>query len=99
LLWKPDQYPCFLSWDTKQLCVKNEDCLEEDDTCKVPREFKPGYKTRLRFRRPPELDPIFDDVPAHICYQAQLCFIVTGKARVKAILLEFRELQEDEVPV
>jgi len=48
--YKPDQYPCFLPWDTTEVCAKYQDC--GPDTCSGPVTYREQFRSKIRFHQP-----------------------------------------------
>jgi hypothetical protein len=93
LQYRPDEYPCWFDWETRQLCAKAQEC-QSDDICAATTTFEPGYKTRQVFRRPSAVCETADAKPSNIGYSFQLRLAWTGRCRIKKVLVKFREVVE-----
>lgn len=83
LSYRPDQYPCWLDWDNRQVCQKQKDCSESMDGCTPVSTFRPGYRCRQAFGQPPDTDESIDNKPARNGYMFELRVACTGRARIK----------------
>lgn len=96
LKYRPDQYPCWFEWPS-DITAENKyrDCEDGGMNCLLSRNFQPGYRTRLRWGRPPEADEEFDCKPTYDFYETQARLEWTGHARIKALLLKANEIEEE----
>lgn len=98
LLYRPDSYPCWFSWGTKQICAKNKECEEDPDICKAMRTYRPGYRTRLGFGQPPDSCDTSDNKPARLGYDHQIRLEWSGKMAIRKYLAKVEIITEEEYP-
>jgi hypothetical protein len=96
LMYKPDQYPCFLPWGERQVCNKNSDCTVNPLVCKTMKNYKPGYKTRIGFGTPPDANEAMDGKSARVSYEQQMALEWTGRAEIRKLMLKNQEVDEAE---
>lgn len=94
LKYRPDQYPCWFAWgNSKSICSQYKEC--NSSVCDSPKNFNPGYRTRLRWAEPSEVDETFDNKPARLFYELNTRLEWVGHARVKKIIAKARMEQEE----
>jgi hypothetical protein len=104
LFYKPDQYPCWIPWETDEfagqtVCSEYETCAEADDPlCTVAYVKRPTFKTRLNFGQPPDEDLNVDDKPARLGYEFQIRLNWTGHCRIRKMLVRFTERDDEMFP-
>jgi hypothetical protein len=84
ILYKPDQYPCWIPWHEWSICVEAGD------------ELNPGYNPRMSFGEPPVQKRNADGTVTKLCnpmtkrvfregYTFQVKWIITGHCSIKRI--------------
>jgi hypothetical protein len=99
LRYRPDDYPCWFSWNAQPVCADYRRCTTAscDDP---PPNFRRGYKTRLAFGQPPDEDETNDGKPARLGYSHQICLEGEGYCEIKLVRLVAMERDEEvAVPV
>jgi len=102
-LFRPDNYPCWINWQTVNTCGKTELCAPFG-TCPTLPNFKPNYVTMIQLQQPPDT---FDELSRQryrtFC-ELQLRLIGEGYCRLKQqnvysspFELDFREGQQLQV--
>lgn len=91
--WRPDSSPCWYDYGTQDVCVKFEDCTEED--CKPLQALNAGYKTRIPFGQPPQVEDGLDGKPARRGYEFQFRLRWQGQARIRKVLAKTRVVEEE----
>lgn len=61
LQYRPDQHPCWQDWDTKEICIVDDQCAEEDPCASTTAGNMHGYKTRIGFGQPGDSDNEADE--------------------------------------
>lgn len=86
LLYRPDEYPCWLPWASWQICAKVEACpFDAVDGCLTVLNFKPGYRARLGAMRPP--DAIVEGQASRMGYTFQYRLEIVGDCELTAVRL------------
>lgn len=100
LYYKPDQYPCWVTWGRVQsVCSDYRTCdADSDGECEDPVVKRPTYKTRLNFGQPSDTDQDVDDKPARMCYEAQFRLQWVGHCRIRKGLIRFSDLDDEMFP-
>ena len=100
LYYKPDQYPCWVTWGrTQAVCSDYRTCDEDSDgSCVLPTQKRPTFKTRLNFGQPPDEDMLVDDKPSRIGYEFQLRLEWVGHCRLRKLLVRFTDRDDEQFP-
>lgn len=101
LYYKPDQYPCWVTWGrTQQVCSEYQTCDDPEAVlCTLPVVKRPTFKTRLNFGQPLDEDMDVDDKPSRIGYEFQVRLDWTGHCRIRKVLVRFTERDDEQFPV
>lgn len=95
--YRPDDYPCWFSWNTQPVCADYRQC--SDASCATPpANLQPGYKTRLPFGEPPDTDELNDGKPARLGYTHQLSVEIEGYCELKLARLRAMSVDEEVHP-
>lgn len=93
--YRPDQYPCWFSWDTFTETQTGRDCgVGTVASCWTPTEYKPGYRTRKTLQEPTQICETNDDKPSDFGYEFQLRIEWNGHAAIRKLMLINEEVQE-----
>lgn len=92
--YRPDQYPCWYTWQSWTECQTSRDCADSGAVCPTPTEYRPGYRTRRTLPQPPTTCETNDSKPTNIAYEFQFRVQWTGKARLKFIMAKAQEVEE-----
>jgi hypothetical protein len=93
LLYRPDDYPCFLPWKHWQVCAKIERCATDAiDGCLTGLNLKPQYRVRISGQRPP--DAVIMGQPSRLGCGFQIRLEILGDCDVTAIRLLCNRLTE-----
>lgn len=84
LKFRPDQYPCWVDWQSWEECNVVSKC---DAECPDLANYKPGYRPSLIMPKPPETCLTNVCRPADSGYQFQVRLAWTGKARIRGFRL------------
>jgi hypothetical protein len=99
LFYRPDQYPCWVEWGRAQ-----SECAEWRDTrgvlaiCVDPVVRRPGFKTRLNFGQPVDIDLDADDKPSRLGYDFQFRIEWEGKCRIRKMIARFTPVPDETYP-
>lgn len=96
LKFKPDQFPCWIDYGTREVCNKRIDCTVDPLVCKTMKTFKPGYRTRIGFGTPVDANESIDGKAARVSYEQQMRLEWTGKTEIRKMLLKNIEADESE---
>lgn len=96
LKYRPDEYPCWIDWQTLTDCAAWEDCVQVPvGQCHTLREFKPQYRPRMTFDQPPnQCDSTLSKRLFRSAYSFQFRIAWTGHLRIKQFVMNFY-LQDD----
>ena len=94
--YRPDNYPCWISWQTWQECAKTSLCNEDIVACQDLPNLKEQYRLKKQLLQPSDdFDPITKQLYRVGCeFQART--EVTGFCRLKQFRLNAREVEEQE---
>jgi len=88
VLYRPDQYPCFLPWMQWEECTA-KDCTEDaDDPCAYPTQpFCESFKATMMLPKPTPSCIKVSGRPSTLAYQFQIKLVIKGWCRVRGILV------------
>lgn len=92
LQFRPNWFPCWRPWATKEQCVVARQCTPAE--CFMFPTLQPGYKTRIGFGQPPDTCENANNMPDRLAYSHAIRLTITGRARVRALLVKARERTE-----
>lgn len=86
LYYRPDQYGCWLPWQTWSVCATVQACAT-DATCLAPAalSLRPGYRSRMAVNRPP--DSVVEGQVSRRAYTFQYRLEITGDCELTAVRL------------
>jgi len=97
LEYRPDDYPCWFSWKEQSVCVNYKQCSTWNN-CETPTAFRSGYKTRIPFGQPQDVDETHDGKPARVGYVHQLKLTIEGYCEIPKLRLTGRVPDEEVFP-
>lgn len=93
--YRPDQYPCWLSWHSWSECATDRDCSVNTTTgCMTVHNYRPQYRSRMLLPQPPDTGDTTDNKPSRLGYEFQTRVAWTGRARIKAMRVHAYDQQE-----
>lgn len=95
--YRPDEYPCWFSWNTQPVCANFRKCTSWSN-CATPTAFRGGYKTRIPFGQPPDVDETNDGKPARLGYTHQLEIVIDGYCEVQKFRVSAQQVEEEPDP-
>jgi hypothetical protein len=90
LMYKPDQYPCWLPYTTWSECAAKSDCDVQgylNGVCQQPLHGEPQYRARMNAGKPPVTFDSVQGTSQNIAYEFQLRLRMIGHARLRALRL------------
>ena len=95
LTYKPDQHPCWQDWAVKDICIVSDQCSDTDpcDSLTTGTNMV-GYKTRLSFGVPPDVDNAPDEKAMRGAFNFQPCIEWNGYAVLGGIAIYAHEEEE-----
>lgn len=90
LKYRPDEYACWIDWQTLTDCAAWEDCVQVPiGQCHTLKDLKPQYRPRKTFDQPPnECDPLSKKL-FRAAYSFQFRIQWTGHLRIKQFVMSF----------
>ena len=85
--YRPDSYPCWLSWQTYEFCAASKTCVLDTNGCPSPPDLKPQYRTKLRLPEPPDDFDELNGARLRTGYEFQVRVEVTGSCSIKQFRL------------
>lgn len=82
LRYKSDQNPCWQYWDTKSICITDDQCDETDPCASTTTGNMHGYKTRLSFGLPPDVDNAVDEKAMRFGFSFQVRMEIVGYVEI-----------------
>lgn len=95
--YRPDEYPCWFAWNAQPICANWRKC-DSWENCETPIAFRGGYKTRIPFGQPPDVDETNDGKPARLGYSHQLEIVIEGYCEVQKFRLTALQVDEEPSP-
>lgn len=95
--YRPDEYPCWFSWNTQPVCANWRKC-DSWENCETPTAFRGGYKTRIPFGQPPDTDETNDGKPARLGYSHQIEVVIEGYCEVQKLRMTAYQVDEEPAP-
>lgn len=92
--WRPDQYPCWLTWDSWQECAKTTTCAADITSCADLQNLKPQYRPQRQLVTPPDT---FDSIiprKFRTGFEFSKRIEITGHARFTKAMFSASEMQE-----
>lgn len=94
--YRPDNYPCWIDWQTWQECAKTDWCASDIVPCGTLPNLKEQYRLKKQLLQPSEeFDPITKQMYRIGC-EHQVRFEITGFCRLKQMRVNARDHQEQE---
>lgn len=95
--YRPDEYPCWFSWNDQPICANFRKCVSWAN-CATPTAFRGGYKTRIPFGQPPDTDETNDGKPARLGYTHQLEVVIDGYCEIQKLRVIAQQVDEEPDP-
>lgn len=95
--YRPDEYPCWFAWNDQPVCANWRKCSTWTN-CETPTAFRGGYKTRIPFGQPPDVDETNDGKPARLGYTHQLEIVIEGYCEIQKLRVTAKEIDEEPDP-
>jgi len=97
MYFHPDQYPAWVSWQDWEVNANYKDCASDDSntTCIDPTTYLPQYRPRMRVGAPSETVIEASGLPYNYGYEFAARIKWTGKARIKMLRLNARNVPEE----
>jgi hypothetical protein len=94
--FRPDSYPCWISWpcSDKTFCAKDRDC-SDDLSCKPLETYNPGYYPHVNFGQPPDSCNALAQMPVRTGYTFQFRLHWIGQCRIRKIVAKVNEIIEE----
>lgn len=93
--YKPNQYPAWVNWNNFTECAKTENCDPPEGSCLTLLNYKPQYRTRLRFPQPADDCEPTNGIPMRNGYEISVRIGWTGQVRVKGVRLHAYPIIEE----
>ena len=93
----PDQYPVWVTWQDWSVNANYKDCADDDSnvTCIEPTTYLPQYRPRMRVGAPSEDIIEASGLPYNYGFEFAARIKWTGKARLKMLRLNARNVPEE----
>jgi hypothetical protein len=88
VLYRPDDFPCWVPWAAWQECAPEQECPSPDFGVPAPNVIQPQYRTRMPFGEPPVVCDTTIDRPTRVFYVVQNRIEVRGQAKIGALRLQ-----------
>lgn len=95
--YRPDEYPCWFTWNAQPICANFRKC-DSWENCETPTAFKGGYKTRIPFGQPPDTDETNDGKPARLGYTHQIEIVIEGYCEIPKLRVTAQQVDEEPDP-
>ncbi|MBA3357744.1 MAG: hypothetical protein H0U18_17745 [Pyrinomonadaceae bacterium] len=90
--YRSDENPCWLDWNSFQLCAKDRNCAPTD--CLDLKQYQKSYRSRVTLPRPPEVCEVSQAKPSNLGFRNQVRVEITGACSIKQLILRSRALPE-----
>lgn len=95
--YRSDDYPCWFQWTADSVCANYRRCIAWEN-CETPIAFRGGYKTRIGFGQPSDLDETNDGKPARLGYIHQLKIEIEGYCEIQKFRITATQVDEEPAP-
>ena len=95
VLYKPNQYPAWVDWNSWTQCAKTETCNPVAGSCLTLKNYKPQYRSRMRIPQPADECESTNGMPMRNGYEFSSRIEWVGHARIKAFRLHAYPIVEE----
>ena len=95
VLYKPNQYPAWVDWNSWTQCAKTEVCNPVAGSCLTLKNYKPQYRSRMRIPQPADECESTNGMPMRNGYEFSSRIEWVGHARIKAFRLHAYPIVEE----
>jgi hypothetical protein len=95
--YRSDDYPCWFNWMAQPMCANYRRCTSWEN-CETPVAFRGGYRTRIPFGEPQDVDETNDGKPARLGYIHQIKVQFEGYANITKVRMVAMVRDEEVYP-